>query len=217
LRRLIGASALLLSACFLSSAATLVTGTSNSSDNSTGAPTGLSPVFGTLINFDNLTPNTLLSSSAYAASGVTSIAATNGTVALSAVPFSGQSQPNYIGPANFSNIDILITLSQSTSEIGVGLLAGSSNNFTLRALGAGNSLVGTFAITVPSDGVRALNAYYAIQDSVASIQSLEIVGNGGIDDLQFATATAVPEPTSFGLIGGGVALMGAIAARRRKK
>ena len=217
MRRLFGASALFLGASFLSSAATLLTGTPNSSDNTSGTPTGLSPVFGTLINFDALTPNSLLTSSAFAASGVASIAATNGTVALSAVPYSGQSQPNYVGPANFSNIDILITLSQPTSEIGIGLLAGSSNGFTLRALGAANSVVGTFSVTAPSDGVSAFNAYYAIQDTVASIQSLEIIGNGGIDDLQFATAAAVPEPASLGLIGGGVALIGSLAMRRRKK
>jgi hypothetical protein len=83
--------ALSLLATVLRAAPILITGTPNSSDNSTGTPTGLSPRFGTLISFDDLTPNSLVSPSAYAASGVTSIADTSGTVALSAEPYSGQS------------------------------------------------------------------------------------------------------------------------------
>lgn len=193
-------------------------GTPNSSDNATGTPTGLSPSFGTLVNFDALTPNSALNSSAFASFGVSSIAATNGTAALSAVPLSGQSQPNYIGPQDFSNIDILITLGQSTSEIGVGLLAGSSNNFTLRALGVNSNVVATYTVTVPSDGVSAFNAYYAIQDTAATIRSLEIVGNGGIDDLQFLSSGAsAPEPASFALLGGGLLGVGALALKRRNK
>jgi hypothetical protein len=202
----------------LGSAATLLTGTPNSSDNSTGTPTGLSPTFGTLVNFDGLTPLSTLSASAFTAQGVTSISATNGTVALAAVPYSGQSQPNYIGPLDFSNIDITITLAQSTSEIGVGLLAGSSNNFTLRALGTSSNVVATYSVTVPSTGVSAFNAYYAIQDTAATIRSLEIVGNGGIDDLQFLSANAsAPEPASFALLGGGLVGVGALAFKRRNK
>jgi hypothetical protein len=205
-------------ASVLGSAATLITGTSNSSDNSSGTPTGLSPAFGTLITFDALTPNSPLNSTAFASSGVSSISATNGTASLAAVPYSGQSQPNYIGPLDFSNIDILITLGQSTSEIGVGLLAGSSNIFTLRALGSSNNVVATYAVTVPSSGVSAFNAYYAIQDTSATIKSLEIVGNGGIDDLQFLSAnTAAPEPANFALLGAGMVGIGVMASKRRNK
>lgn len=200
----------------LGSAATLLTGIPNSSDNSTGTPTGLSPIFGTLVNFDGLTPNSALNASAYAGVGISSIAASNGTAALSAVPFSGQSQPNYIGALDFSNIDILITLAQPTSEIGVGLLAGSSNSFTLRPLGMSNNVLATYAVTVPSEGVSAFNAYYAIQDTAATIKSLQIVGNGGIDDLQFLSASAsVPEPASYALFGGGLVGLAALAMKRR--
>jgi hypothetical protein len=200
----------------LGSAATLLTGIPNSSDNSTGTPTGLSPIFGTLVNFDGLTPNSALNASAYAGVGISSIAASNGTAALSAVPFSGQSQPNYIGALDFSNIDILITLAQPTSQIGVGLLAGSSNSFTLRPLGMSNNVLATYAVTVPSEGVSAFNAYYAIQDTAATIKSLQIVGNGGIDDLQFLSANAsVPEPASYALFGGGLVGLAALAMKRR--
>jgi PEP-CTERM motif len=215
-RRLLGASGLCLLAAVLSSAATLITGSPNSSDNSTGTPTGLSPRFGTLFNFDELTPNSSLNPSTYSSLGISSITALDGTRALSAVPFSGQSQPNYIGPLDFSNIDILITLAQPTSQIGLGLLAGSSNNFTLRALGSSNNVIGSYSVAVPGDGVSAFNAYYAIQDTAATIKSLEVVGNGGIDDLQFLSPGAsAPEPASLALIGAGILGLGVLAKRRR--
>jgi hypothetical protein len=199
-------------------ATVLVTGTPNLSGGMSGTATGLSPTFGTLINFDDLTPNSPLSTGAYSSSGVTSISAINSTVALSAEPFSGQTQPNYIGPADFSNIDILISLTQSTDEIGIGLLAGSSNGFTLTARNAANTILGTYVVNVPSNGVGAFNGYYAIEDSGLTIKSLEISGNGGIDDLQFdrASAAGVPEPADFALLGGGLTLLTALLKYRRK-
>lgn len=216
MRRLFGASGLCLLAAVLSSAATLITGSPNTSDNSTGTPTGLSPRFGTLLNFDELTPNSALNPSTYTSVGISFIAATNGTTALSAVPFSGQSQPNYIGPLNFSNVDILIMLAQPTSEIGLGLLAGSSNSFTLRALDTSNNVIGSYSVSVPTDGVSAFNAYYAIQDAAATIKSLQIVGSGGIDDVQFLSASAsAPEPASFALLGAGFIGLGVFSRRRK--
>jgi hypothetical protein len=122
-------------------ATVLVTGTPNLSGGSNGVATGLSPKFGTLISFDDLTPNSLLGTGAYLSFGVSSISAINSTAALSAVPFSGQTQPNYVGPADFSNIDNLISLTQSTDEMGIGLLAGSSNSFTLTARNAADAIL----------------------------------------------------------------------------
>ena len=198
-------------------ATVLVTGAPNLSGGSSGMPTGLSPKFGTLISFDDLTPNSLLSSGVYLGSGVSSISATNSTTALSAVPLSGQTQPNYVGPADFSDIDVLISLTQSTDEIGIGLLAGSSNNFTLTARNAANTILGTYVVNVPDNGVGAFNGYYAIQDAGLAIQSLEISGNGGIDDLQFdRSAAGVPEPAYLALIGGGLVLASALSRYRRK-
>ena len=198
-------------------ATVLVTGTSNLSGGSSGTATGLSPRFGTLISFDDLTPNSLLGPGAYLSSGISSISAINSTTALSAVPLSGQTQPNYIGPADFSNIDVLISLTQSTDEIGIGLLAGSSNSFTLTARNAANTILGTYVVNVPDNGVRAFNGYYAIQDTGLTIKSLEVSGNGGIDDLQFDPARAgVPEPAHLALLGGGLMLLRALSKLRRK-
>jgi hypothetical protein len=198
-------------------ATVLVTGTPNLSGGSSGMPTGLSPKFGTLISFDDLTPNSPLGSGAYLGSGVTSISSTNSTTALSAVPLSGQTQPNYVGPADFSDIDVLISLTQSTDEIGIGLLTGSSNNFTLTARNEANTILGAYVVNVPDNGVGAFNGYFAIQDTGLSIQSLEISGNGGIDDLQFDTSAAgVPEPAHLALLGGGLVLASALSRYRRK-
>ncbi len=218
MRSQLGAWALCFFVGVLSPAATLIIGSPNSSDNTTGTPTGLSPTFGTLLNFDELTPNSPLSASSYAASGVTSITAINGTTAPAVVPYSGQSQPNYIGALDFSNIDILITLTQPTSGIGVGLLAGSSNNFTLRALGGSNNLLGSYSVTVPSNGLSAFNAYYVITDTAATIKTLEIAGNGGIDDVQFLSGSAsIPEPASFALLGAGLVGVGVCSMKRKEK
>ena len=199
-------------------ATVLITGTPNLSGGMSGTATGLSPTFGTLISFDDLTPNSPLSAGAYLSSGVSSISATNSTVALAAVPYSGQTQPNYIGPADFSDIDILVSLVQPAGEIGIGLLAGSSNSFTLTARNAANAVLGTYLVNVPDDGVGAFNGYFAIQDAGSAIDSLEISGNGGIDDLQFglAGAAGVPEPAALALLGGGLMLVGMLTKYRRK-
>lgn len=194
-------------------ATVLVTGTPSLSGGVGGTATGLSPRFGTLISFDDLTPNSLLSLGAYLSSGVSSISAVNST----AVPFSGQTQPNYVGPADFSNIDILISLTQSTDEIGIGLLAGSSNSFMLTARNAANAILGTYLVNVPDNGVGAFNGYYAIQDTGLTIKSLEVSGNGGIDDLQFDPARAgVTEPAHLARLGGGLMALSALSKLRRK-
>jgi hypothetical protein len=102
--------------------------------------------------------------------------------------------------------------------VGIGLLAGSSNSFTLTARNAANIILGTYIVNVPDNGVGAFNGYYAIQDAGLTIKSLEISGNGGIDDLQFdpATAAGVPEPAYLALLGGGLMLASALSKYRRK-
>jgi len=73
-------------------------------------------------------------------------------------------------------------------------------------------------VNVPSDGVGAFNGYYAIQDTGLTIKSLEISGNGGVDDLQFDAVTAgVPEPTDLALFGGGLILLTGFVKSRRKR
>jgi hypothetical protein len=50
------------------------------------------------------------------------------------------------------------------------------------------------------------------------IKSLEIVGNGGIDNLQFLSASAsMPEPASYALFGAGLVGIGALAVKKRNE
>jgi hypothetical protein len=73
-------------------------------------------------------------------------------------------------------------------------------------------------VDVPSNGVGAFNGYYAIQDTGLTIKSLEISGNGGIDDLQFdPSAAGVPEPADLTLFAGGLMLLGMLSKYRRKR
>lgn len=61
------------------------------------ASPSLSPVFGTLINFDDKATGTSIGAGDYAAMGLTSITETTGSGAAFARYASSQSSPNYIG------------------------------------------------------------------------------------------------------------------------
>ncbi len=100
-------------------------------------------------------------------------------------------------------------------EAGIGLLAGSSNSFTLTTRNAANVILGSYAVNVPSDGVGAFNGYFAIQGNGFTIKSLEISGNGGIDNIQFHKAGA-PEPADLALIGSGLVFLSGLGKLRRK-
>lgn len=192
----------------LCSATTLTVGTPNDADNGTV----LSPQFGTLINFDNLTPGPL-AANAYASSGVTSIVSNNSADPATIYPFSSQSAPFFASTADEMG-GLKITFSNPNNMVGIGVLESDGATVTLEALGATGNVLGSFNEVVPTTGSTAYNAYYILQDPGSDIQSLEITSAGqfGVDDLQFAT----PEPMSFVLGGSGLGLLALLRLRRRR-
>lgn len=196
---------------------TLITGTPGNAQLST--PTGPSLSFGSIINFDSLTPNTTLDPAQYAAQGITSISSPD---SLQVVPYSTQSAPNEVfdtganGTANLS-----IKLSTGTNEIGVGIADSDPVSITLQALGVDGSVLGTpFVVTTPSDTVNPFNAYYAISGTGYQIGGLQILQTSSdpsfsglaIDDVQVAPT---PEPASFVLAGAGLLAVGFVGLRKK--
>ena len=169
-----------------------------------GSPSpSLSPVFGTLVNFDDQPTGNLLSPTQYAGVGVASIVDLNSADDPLGYFSGSQSPPNYIGtgPNDGWNADILITLVSATDQIGIGI-AGPDTT-TLTARDAFGNVIESDVLSVPS------NAYYVVQDSSGSIASLELSSSFiAIDDLQFdPSSVSAPEPGSLGLLAGGVVLI----------
>jgi hypothetical protein len=205
---LCGASTLFSCLC---GAATFATGTPNDFG------TGLSPQFGTLVNFDGLTPNTQLAAGAFSAVGVTSISDNGGSTPLNVLPFSAMSGPNEIGTAGPTYAgDILITLSNPTNEIGIGVASDGSTPVTLKVTTVGGVVTTETISSVPATALGNFDGYYVFGDSSFDLASIEIIStqNLAIDDLQFAAA---PEPVSLSLFGVGAASFLGLAGLRRKK
>jgi len=202
--------AALLAYSAVSGATTLVTGT----DNSDFAATALSMHFGTLVNFDNLAPNSAVASNAYTSVGVQSIASTNASDPLMAEVGSSQSYPIYLTNADNAG-NILITLTNPVQVVGIGIQESDGLAPTLEALGSTGNVLGSFAVSLPQNGEAAFTGYFALLDPTSDIKSLEIMGASGgayaIDDLQFA-----PEPANLMLVGGGLLAMAFFAIRRRR-
>jgi hypothetical protein len=207
-------SSIALTAASASSAPILGTGTPGNSYLPT--PTGPSPRFGTLFNFDSLTPFTTFNPSQYAAQGVT-ISSPDGLVVY---PYSTQSGPNELFD-NSSNGSANIKIRTfGTQEIGIGIADSDPVTITLQALNASGTGFGSlFSVTIPTGGSNPGNGYFTISDTGYDIYGLQIeesVGNASysglaIDDVQVA---ATPEPATLALFGTGAFLLG-IARRKR--
>jgi hypothetical protein len=158
---------------------------------------GLSPTFGTLINFDDQTPFATVASDAYSAEGVESVANSDPSDPLIAALFSQQSEPIYLTTAdNVADIDI--TFASATDEVGIGLLNDGVTPATLTVYDAAGDSLGSFVETAP------LNGYYVISDTSDDIKSFSIGSQAvGIDDLQFAPT---PEPGSISFAAVGLAI-----------
>ena len=202
-------AALAISAC-ICQAATLSIGSPN--DNNYAGDL-LTPSFGTLINFDNLTPSTAVAANAYASLGVSSLTSTNASDPLFVFPNSSQTAPNFLSTQDGFG-GITITFANPVSIVGIGVLAGDGNPEVLTAVGATGNVLGSFTETVSDAGNTPDNAYYVISDTTSDIKSLVIssaAGNFGVDDLQFA-----PEPLNLALVAGGLVLLALFRARKMK-
>lgn len=206
-KTLLFGSALIALASFCQ-ATTLTVATPNDADNLTT----LSAHFGTLINFDSLTPFSALAANTYASSGVQSIASNNSSDPLTVYPFSSQSAPNEVSTADFTG-GLTITFTRLTNVVGIGVEESDGANVQLIALGATGNTLGSFNEIVPIGGPTPDNAYYILQDPTSDIRSLEVVSSGvfGVDDVQYG-----PEPMSFLLAGTGLSLLVFLGLRRRR-
>jgi hypothetical protein len=211
---------LLLTSVMAHASLILVTGTPSDGFHSPAITKPSPNLGGDLLNFDSLSPFTVLSS--YSSSGVT-ISSPDG---LEVYPFSTQSGPNELYDTSADgSADIFINLSAGSSYIGVGIAdsditaTGSPVSITLQALAAdGGDLGSAFTVTIPETGTTAGNGYFLLEDSTSDIFGLQIsqpVGNAAlfsglaIDDVQ-----AAPEPSTFMLLIAGVAIIGFVRLRR---
>lgn len=189
--------------------AALVTGT----PTPFGQPANPSPLFGTLIDFDDGITGTALAANAYAGLGVTSITNTLGPQ-LSYWPTS-QSAPNYIGTgfANDWDADILVAFASLQAAVGIGIAGPTELRFELLDAGF-NVLEGYDLATTP------VNTYYYINRLAADVSYLRVAGGFvAIDDLQFATTTvpSVPEPATWAMMLMGFGAAGMALRRRRPR
>jgi len=239
LRPLFYTSFLLLSPLLIQAdTVTLVSGTPG---DGVSAPATLpSPnLGGLLLNFSNLTTNAncqndiltacpAFDPTTYAPQGVT-ISSPDG---LAVYPFSVQSGPNELfDNSTDGSANITIALGFGANAIGVGIadsddlsLDGQPDDqveITLQGLGLGGVDLGSpFTVTTPTLGNpdTVFNGYWALEDPTAEIYGLQIsapaTGEGG---LAIADVQVSPEPSTFLLLMGGVAMMAVGSYRVRKK
>ncbi|HEY6341984.1 MAG TPA: PEP-CTERM sorting domain-containing protein [Bryobacteraceae bacterium] len=203
-------SCLLLLTPLIAQADSLIVGTPG--DALLATPSGPSPNFGgTLLTFSNLTPFSTFNPSTYASEGIT-ISSPDGLLVL---PYSTQTNPpnelfdnSSNGTANFT-----ISLASGTTGIGVGIADSDSLvNIVLQALGAGGVDLGSaFAVTIPETTVNPGNGYFVVEDTTADIRGLQItqtIGSSNYSGLAIADVQVAPEPSSWVLLAGGLAMIG---------
>lgn len=174
---------------------------------STGTPSpSLSPVFGTLIDFDDQATGTVVGASDYVSLGVAAITeTTGGTLSRYA---SSQSLPNYIGTGAAYEIGgaamgwdgtIQIDLVLAASMIGIGVADSAGGPETLSVYDSGGTLLESY--TVPTGS----NVYAVITRPTYDISRITLSGDFfAADDLQF-NAVPVPGAVLLGMLGLSVA------------
>ncbi|HEY6330528.1 MAG TPA: PEP-CTERM sorting domain-containing protein [Blastocatellia bacterium] len=202
-------SCLLLLTPLVVQADSLITGTPG--DDLLATPTGPSPnLGGTLLTFSNLTPGSTFNSTTYASQGIT-ISSPDG---LLVDPYSTQSNPNFLfDNSSTGTTNITISLTHGVNAIGVGIAdSDSPANIMLQALGAGGVNLGSpFAVIIPENTVNPGNGYFVVEDTTADIDGLKITetdGGPSYSGLAIADVQVAPEPSSWVLMAGGLAIIG---------
>lgn len=190
-------------------------------DSYLSTPTSALPnLNGIKINFDSLTP--FATYSTYTSQGVT-ISSPDG---LEVLPYSTQSAPNELFDTSAAgSANITIDFTPGEIAIGVGIadsdvqLNGQPVSIFLQALNAGGTGFGSlFSVTLPEAGANPGNGYFVIQDTTPDIHGLQItqpVGNANFSGLAIDDVQVAPEPSSFVLLAGGMAILGALRLRKR--
>lgn len=175
--------------------------------------TGLTPKFGTLVNFDSLTPLSTFVPTTYSSVGIASISNATASDPLLVLPYSSQTPPNYLSTGATDNYagNITFTFTSATSMAGFGISEDGTTPVTFTAFGASGNVLGTFTETVPS---TTFNAYYVLSDPSFDIKSVSVSAaqNLAVDDVQFST---VPEPSTVALLTAGMAFL-LLSARKRR-
>jgi len=185
-----------------------------------GTPSpNLSPIFGTLIDFDDQPAGTSIGAYDYVSMGLASITETTGAGAAFARYAGSQSSPNYIGTGSGYEIGgssgsgwdgtILFEFANLADKVGLGVADSRGDPEVYSIFDSGMNLLETF--NAPSGA----NTYSGFdRTGLWDIKYLQLSGDFfAVDDLQF-TATSVPEPGTLALFG--ISLLGMYGARRRK-
>ncbi len=178
----------------------------------TGSPTPtLSPIFGTLVDFDDYATGSAVGAGDYAALGVASITETNG-FALNY--YAGtQSQPNYIGTGPNHGWDgtILFEFASLADMVGIGIADGAGADF-ITAFDINMNVLESYQAPL------GLNSYAGINTGAFNIKYFSVSGDFfAVDDLQFTAASSVPEPSLMLLLGSGVLGLVVTSRKRTKK
>ena len=186
----------------------------------TGTPSpSLSPVFGTLINFDDQAVGTLVGASDYVSLGVASVVETEGLGRFARYS-SSQSLCCYIGtgPSGERGLDsdptgwdgtIQFTFSGLADKVGIGIADSLGAQEQIAIYNSAHTLLDLFVAPVGA------NQYIGFdRGGVFDIKYFEIRGDFfAIDDLQHTGP--VPEPEIYAMMGIGLGLMGFVARRRK--